>query len=135
MLQKNNLKGVVIIFNSKSKILCLSAVLGIIYTIYVITYFTGVNTGTTDTAESIGGAIATALVAPHMFLVALATIFNILAFFISSKGFAITAGVLFCVGGVLFLPYILFVVPMIVLSFVGVSRVAKIKASNNTLAQ
>ena len=114
-------------FAKKSKVLFISAILGALYSIYLVSYFTGA-VGSTTGAEQAGAAIATALVFPHMALVILAAIFNIIAFFLNSKGFAITAGVLYCVGGVLFLPYIFFVVPMIVLSFVGVSMVGKIKS-------
>ncbi len=44
---------------------------------------------------------------------------------------AITCGVLYSVSGVLFLLYIVFEIPMIILSFVGVSKVKKINMIKN----
>ena len=117
----------------KSKVLLVSAVLGVLYSVFLISYFVGINTNPQGGAEAIGAGIATALVLPHMGLVTLATIFNIVAWAMTSKAFAITTGVLYSVGAVVFLLYAVFVIPMIILSFVGVSRVGKIRetAKNN----
>lgn len=49
----------------RSKILCVSNILASIYVIYLIAYFFG-DTASASGAEAIGGAIATALVTPHM---------------------------------------------------------------------
>ncbi len=112
---------------SRSKVLFVSAILGILYSLYIISYFLGVNSNATGASEAVGSAIATTLVLPHLILVVLATIFNILAFFMNSKGFAITCGVLYAIAGAAFLLYIMFVIPMIILSFIGVTKVSKIK--------
>jgi len=114
-------------FKSRSKVLLISGILGAIYTIYLIVHFLGGTMRAEDGAELIGGAIATALVAPHMILVALGSIFNLLAFFLKKSGFAITSGILYSVSGIAFLLYIFFVIPMIILSFVGVAMIKKIK--------
>lgn len=110
----------------KSKCLIISAILGIIYSIYLLSYFGSVLTNGQG-AEAVGGAIATAMVTPHMICVVLAAIFNLVGALMNKAGFALTAGILYSVAGVLFLPYIFFVIPMIVLSFVGFSSVKKIK--------
>lgn len=111
----------------KSKILIVSAVLGIVYSIYLITYFSGSMSETNSVSESIGGAIATALVMPHMICVVLATIFNSVGALRNKAGFALTGAILYSVGGVLFLMYMPFVIPMIILSFIGYSKLNKIK--------
>lgn len=117
-------------FKNRSKILFISGILGAAYTIYLISYFSGGISGAKDTAEGIGASIATALVTPHMILVAVAAIFNWVAFFTNKVWAAITAGILYTVGGIVFILYILFVVPMIVLSFVGAAKVKKMNQLN-----
>lgn len=89
-----------------------------IYLIYVISYFYGVL-GKGDTAEQIGSGIATALVTPHIVILAIGVMFGWLAFGLSSSGFALTASILYTVAGVMFIPYIFFVIPSIILGFVG----------------
>lgn len=116
----------------KSKVLIAAAVLGIIYMIILFVNFGGAIFGSSSDAEAVGGAIATALVMPHMICVLLAVIFNIIGALGNRSGFALTAGILYSVGGVLFLVYIPFLIPMIVLSFVGCSKVKKIKAEAMT---
>ena len=109
----------------KSVCLAIGGLLGLAYFIYICVYFTGVNTSSTDAAEAIGGAIATALVTPHMICVAIAVIFNLVGFFANKPWAALTAGILYAVGGVLFLAYFMFVIPSMVLCFVGYARVKK----------
>lgn len=113
-----------------SKALLVSGVLGALYAIYLISHFSGAITGSTG-ATQVGAAIATALVTPHMILVVLAAIFNWVAYFTNKRGFALTAGILYSVGGVIFILYILFVVPSLVLSFVGYTKLKKINEINS----
>lgn len=121
-----------------SKVLLTSGILGAIYSIYLICYFSRATTGSQG-AEQVGAALATVLVTPHMILVVLATIFNWVSYFTNKRGFALTGGILYSVGGVIFLLYILFVIPSIVLSFVGYSNLKKINEINakieNSIAQ
>ncbi|MFR1708243.1 MAG: hypothetical protein ACLSV2_05035 [Clostridium sp.] len=115
-----------------SKALLVGAILGVAYSIYLILYFSGAIGGSEGT-EQAGAVIAAALVTPHMILVVLATIFNLVAYFTNKRGLALTAGILYSVGGVLFLVYILFVVPSLVLSFVGYANLKKINESNTNI--
>ncbi|WP_338587798.1 hypothetical protein QIT93_05810 [Clostridium baratii] len=110
----------------RSKVLIISAILGVLYSIFLIVNFCGAMSSASSDAEAVGGAIATALVTPHMICVVLATIFNLIGALNNKAGFALTGGILYSVAGVLFLMYIPFVIPMIVLSFVGYSNVKKI---------
>lgn len=113
----------------KSVALIISAVLGVLYSIYIVSYFSGAVSGTSSGVESIGGAIATALVMPHMLCVVLAAIFNVIAALANKRGFALTGAILYCVGAVLFLMYAPFVIPSIILSFIGYSKLGKIAKS------
>ncbi len=112
-----------------SKALLVGAILGTLYSIYLILYFSGAIGGSEGTDQA-GAVIAAALVTPHMILVILAVIFNWVAYFINKRGFALTAGILYSVGGVIFIVYILFVVPSLVLSFVGYAKLKKINEAN-----
>jgi hypothetical protein len=115
-----------------SKALLIGAILGTAYSIYLILYFSGAIGGS-EGAEQAGAVIAAALVTPHMILVVLATIFNWVSYFTNKRGLALTAGILYSVSGVLFLIYILFVVPSLVLSFVGYANLKKINQANTNI--
>ena len=107
--------------------LLLSAIIGTGYAIYIISYFAGVTTAQTETTEQVGAVIATALATPHMVLVVLAVIFNWLGWLMRFSGFALTGAILYIVGGVLFLLYIPFTIPSMILSFIGYARMKKLK--------
>lgn len=117
-----------------SKALLISAIIGSLYALYLIVHF-GSSVSSNDAAEAIGAAIATALVLPHMILVILAVIFNWVGYGTNKRGFALTAGILYSVAGVMFLLYILFVVPSLVLSFVGYSKLKGINEYNNSVLE
>ncbi|MDQ0149104.1 hypothetical protein ACFO6R_05840 [Eubacterium multiforme] len=117
-----------------SKALLVGAIIGTVYAIFLIAHFGSAIAGTSDVAEQAGAAIATALVTPHMILVVLAVIFNWVSYFTNKRGFALTAGILYSVAGVMFLIYVLFVVPSLVLSFVGYSKLKTINETNSKLA-
>ncbi|NFS06960.1 benzylsuccinate synthase [Clostridium botulinum] len=105
-------------FKKRSKSFFTSIILATIYLIYIISYFYGIL-GQGDTAEQIGSGLATALVTPHIVVLAISVMFGWLAFGLSSSGFALTASILYTVAGVMFIPYIFFVIPSIILGFVG----------------
>lgn len=105
----------------KSKLLIISAVLGVAYSLYLIFYFSDVS------EQNIGGAIAATLVLPHMICTAIASIFNVVAVVTNTSGFALTGGILYSVAAVLFIVYGFFLVPMIVLSFIGFTKLKETK--------
>ncbi|WP_434305058.1 benzylsuccinate synthase [Clostridium botulinum] len=105
-------------FKKRSKAFFTSIILATIYLIYIISYFYGIL-GDGDTAEQIGSGLAAALVTPHIVVLAISVMFGWLAFGLSSSGFALTASILCTVAGVMFIPYIFFVIPSIILGFVG----------------
>ncbi|EPY2272110.1 benzylsuccinate synthase [Clostridium sporogenes] len=131
-------------FKKRSKAFFTGLILATIYLIYIISYFYGIL-GDGDTAEQIGSGLATALVTPHMVVLAIAVMFGWLAFGLSSSGFALTASILYTVAGVMFIPYIFFVIPSIILGFVGyanqkninnkVKEKKKVKANKKTNVQ
>lgn len=116
-------------FKNRSKVVFVSLVLGVIYLVYILSHFGGSVFNSTEATEQVASVIATALVAPHMFLLGLAVLFNAIAFFANKKWACITALVLYCVSGLLFLLYVFFLIPMIVLSAVGIGKIKKISES------
>lgn len=109
----------------KTTILLISAILGTLYFVYIVVYFTGAVGGSTSDAEMVGAAIASFLVYPHIFMVFLATLFNWLGFGLSSRGLSLTGGILYCVAAALFPMYVFFVILQIILSFVGFAKLKK----------
>ncbi len=108
--------------------LLIAALLGTAYLVYLISYFLGtVNAPSTDSATQAGGLIATALVTPHIICVALSVVFGWLAWTLKMAGFALVAGILYCVAGVIFLMYFPFVIIQMILSFVGYAKTKKAK--------
>jgi len=111
----------------KSKLLLVNNILGTIYAIYIITYFAGALSGSAETAEQVGTGLAAMLVMPHMFVTLIAALMGWLAYFWNKAGFALASAILYCVAAFLFLLYAVFLIPMIILGFVGYGKVKKIQ--------
>lgn len=107
-----------------NKCLLVSFILGILYAVYLIAYFSGAVGGSSG-AEQAGAAIAAALVTPHMVCEVLATIFNGLGLFMDKRGFALTGAILYTVSIVLFPPYFMFVIIQMILSYIGFAKLKK----------
>ena len=112
----------------RSIVLLIAAIIGLAYSIYIIGYFGSLNSG--NEYGSLASGIATAMVLPHMICLIIAVVFNIIGWVINKRGFALTAGILYSVSAVLFIMYAIFVIPSIVLSFVGFVRLKKIIEQN-----
>ena len=91
----------------------------------MIIYFAG-STSSEDAAEAIGGAIATAIVMPHMIVMAIGAIFTWIGFGLMKSWGALVGAMLYCVGLVLFPLYFMFTVPLIILGFVGFAKQRKL---------
>ena len=113
--------------------LLISLILGVAYLAYSVVYWSGV--GDASGEEALGGAIALALVTPHLVCTGIAVIFNALALFLKTPAFALVAGILYAVAIVLFVAYFMFVVIEMILSFVGYGQLKKAKAAEETEVQ
>jgi magnesium-transporting ATPase (P-type) len=87
-----------------NKPLLIALIIGAAYLVYSLVYWSGANAGSGSSSEQLGAAVATAMVIPHLVLVALAVVFNALATFLKKSAFALTAGILYAVAMVLFIP-------------------------------
>lgn len=113
----------------KSKLLLASAILGTAYLAYIVYYFFSNVAAAPDTAEAIGAGIATALVAPHMFILMIAVIFNWIGWAAKATWGALVGGILYCVAAFFFLLYTPFVLLQIIFSFVAFAKMKKAKAA------
>lgn len=108
----------------KSVLLLISAILGVLYAVYSVSYWAGAGSGMSG-AAAIGAGIATVIVMPHMICAVLAAIFNVLGWTMISRGFALTGAILYAVAAVLFPMYAMFVLIQMILSFVGFAKMKK----------
>lgn len=107
-------------FQKRSKVLFVANVIATLYGVYLMSYF-----GEATTTD-IGGAIATALVTPHMLMVVLGAVFGWIGFFARKAWGAMVGAILYCVAAVMFLMYAMFTIPMIVLGFIGYAKQKKL---------
>lgn len=106
----------------KSKLALISLILGALYLLFIITYFTNTGLNSTDSAEAIGAGIATMLVLPHIICTAIALLFNILGYVMNKKNFILVAAILYCVSMILFIMYFMFVIVEAILCFVAYAK-------------
>ena len=114
-------------FKNRSKVLFVGSLLATIYVIYLIIYFSG-SMQSNDTSEALGGALATALVTPHMLMMGLGTIFSWVGFGLRKAGFALVGAILYSVAALVYAPIC---IPMIILGFVGYAKQLKISKNIN----
>ena len=107
-------------------LLLISMIIGIAYLIYSFYYWGGANASTaaSDT-EAIGTGLATVIVMPHLILTGIAVIFNVLAFFLYNRPFALVAGILYTVALAVFPPYFMFVIIEMILCYIAFAKMKK----------
>ena len=118
-------------FNQRSKSLFIGTIIATIYGIYLISYFNSANSTSQSDAEAVGAAIATALVAPHLAMVWLGVVFGWFGFFAKKAWGALVSAIFYSVAAVLFFMYALFVIPSIILGFMGYSKQHKLNKKDN----
>lgn len=116
-------------FKNRSITGFIGTVIALAYGIYLISYFAQTNAEAGSDAEAVGTAIASMLVLPHLIVTWIGVIFGIIGFFTRKSGFLLTAAILYAGAAALFFLYALFLVPSIVLGFVGYVNQKKINAS------
>ena len=100
-----------------SKCLLISFILGVLYLLYSIFYWSGAASSGASSAEQIGAGLATIIVMPHLICTAIAVVFNGLGLFMQKRGFALTGAILYTVALVLFPVYFMFVIIQMILSY------------------
>ena len=113
----------------RSKLLLVSGIIGTLYLIYLITYFTN-GVVSTDGAEAIGAGLAAALVMPHMVCVAIAVIFNWLGWALKVRWGALVAGIMYAVSMVCMFLYAIFVLLEMIFCFVAFAKMKNTSEKN-----
>lgn len=103
----------------RSKMLSFATAIATVYAIYLITYFSGNTLNAENSAEAAGGAIATALVMPHMIMFIIGAVFGWIGVLAKKNWAALLAAILYSVGTVLFPLYFMFGIPILILGFIG----------------
>lgn len=104
-------------FENKSKIAFAAALLGTLYTLYLLVYFAGGS-------DESGGTIAFAIIMPHFICNLLASIFAWFGFKGNKKGMMIASLVFFVLAIFTFFIYFAFDLPMVILSAIAISKVS-----------
>ena len=108
----------------RKKTLLAAGILSLIYVIYLIVYFSkGVSES--SGSEAICAGLAGMLVTPHLIVVTVAMIFNWIGFFLNVKWAALTSGSLYAVAMALMIPYAMFILIQMILSFVAYAKMKK----------
>lgn len=109
----------------RSKILLTATGLATLYVIYLLVNFVG-GTATASGSEAVGGAIATALVAPHIIMFLIGAVFGWVGYIGKAVWAALVAAILYSVGTLFFIIYFMYGVPILVLGFIGYSKQKKL---------
>lgn len=105
----------------------LSVLLGFLYLVYLILYFSGViSDARGDLASEIGTALGFYIVLPHLAVVALAVLFGLVALISKKRWPILTSAILYIVSIVLFPIYFMFVTVQMIFAFISFARKSRI---------
>ena len=114
--------------------LIIAMVIGVAYALYSLWYWMAGGAAAqagTDSAAQLGGAMAAAIVMPHVMVELIAAVFNVLGVVFGKPAFALTAGILYAVAMVLFPMYFMFVIVEMVLCFVAFAQMRKARRASS----
>lgn len=102
----------------RSKLLLVSWILSVLYCVMLIASLGGMY-GSSDSYNQAASVFLTILLYPHMIVVFLGLLFNILGWSLNKAGYALTGAILYTVGIVLMPVYIFFILIQTILSYVA----------------
>ncbi|GHU77880.1 hypothetical protein AGMMS49992_27050 [Clostridia bacterium] len=113
----------------RSVLLLISAVLGVVYAIYITQYWIGLGStlSSSNFAESFGSAIILAVIEPHAIAVIFAALFNISGWLFRLRWLGIIAGILYIVAALQFTANAPYVIVQPVLCFVAFAKMTQAK--------
>ncbi len=117
----------------KNVLLLISWILTVSYFILLISTLTNIGKQSNDASGIIAFGILGILVFPHMILVFLGGLFNILGWALNKRGFALTGAILYSVAMVFMIPLFYFLVIQTVLSYVGYATMNNLAKSNDEI--
>lgn len=104
-----------------NKLLLISFILGALYAVYSISYWSG-SMSSSDSAEALGGAIALTLVMPHLICSILGAVFNGIALFLNKRWSALVGAICYTVAMAAFPIYFFFVIVQAILSYIAFAK-------------
>ena len=93
----------------------------------LVSAFNETTADSTSDAEIAGAAIGVSLFLPHVAIVGIGVLLNWIGYAIKMPALTLTAAILYSVGALFGILYILFIAPIIVLSFVAFAQERKRK--------
>lgn len=106
-------------FRERSITAFLAVLFASMYLVYIIVSFNEFRNQAEDPAEQIAGAILTLFLLPHLVVTSIAVFLGWIGFGVKSSGLILSSAILYCVGSVMFLLLFFYLIPSIVLGFVG----------------
>jgi len=103
----------------KSNLLLISWIMTVLYFLYVLVSLTKIGSQSNDAGGLIAFGILGILIFPHLILVSIGVLFNILGWALNKKGFALTAGILYTIAMVFMIPLFFYLIIQTVLTYVG----------------
>ena len=109
---------------NRSKTLIISMVLGVAYSIYLMSYFYNITICGSG-MDFIAGSIASAMVLPHMLATIAGAVFSVVAVIINKRWSAMVAFIMYYVASLLFIMYAIFTLPIAIIATIGYVRMKK----------
>ena len=109
---------------NRSKTLIISMVLGVGYSIYLMSYFYNITICGSG-MDFIVGSLASAIVFPHMITTIAGAVFSVIAVITNKRWCAMVSFILYYVASILFIMYAVFTLPIAIISTIGYVRKKK----------
>lgn len=109
----------------KNLLVLISLILTTLYAVYLISYTSGAFSSSTSDAQTVGTGLAVAIVLPHFIVTVIGLIFNAIGYFMNSRGFVLTAAILYSVALALFPLYFMFIIVQMILMYVAFAKMKK----------
>lgn len=114
----------------KNNLLLISWSLTVFYFVMVIASLNKIGSGTNDAGSAFALGLLSILIFPHMILVFIGGLFNILGWALNKKGFALTGAILYTVAMVFMIPLFYYLIIQTVLSYIGYATMGSVLSSN-----
>ena len=109
---------------NRSKTLIISMVLGVGYSIYLMSYFYNITICGSG-MDFIVGSLASAIVFPHMITTIAGAVFSVIAVITNKRWSVMVSFILYYVASILFIMYAVFTLPIAIISTIGYVRMKK----------
>ncbi|PKK93678.1 MAG: benzylsuccinate synthase [Tenericutes bacterium HGW-Tenericutes-6] len=117
-------------FKGRSVTAFLAVLFASAYLVYLIISFKDFNNQSEEPAGQFIRALLTLFLLPHLIVTIIAVIMGWIGFGTKSSGFILTSAILYCVSLFMFMFVFFYLVPSIVLGFVGYANQKKLSRNN-----